>query len=118
MMSSTSIIFAARDLGIALSVNEDDRIRYTPKSAMPDWLLSEIKASKQALLFDLLLADALRYLAEHYVEGADLSVLDAPAERANVAYAAGDFAAYRVAIRLYVEVGVKEFQRVRREKVA
>lgn len=110
-MDATAIIFAARDLGIRLSATPEDNIEYRPKSAMTPELLVEIRANKRALLFDLLMADALRYLAERYVEGTDLSALDALEDRLEDAYAAGDLGVYREAIREYVKAGLREIGR-------
>lgn len=115
-MDATAIIFAARDLGIRLSVTRDDNIEYRPKSRMTPELLVEIKANKRALLFDLLLADALHYLAEQYVPGSNLSALDALdalEDRLEDTRAAGDFGAYREAIRAYVRAGLREFERAK-----
>ncbi len=114
-MNPTEVIFAARDLGIRLSATKDDRISYRPKSKMPGWLLEEIKANKELLLRDLLLRDALRYLAERYIEGANLSVLDASEYRINEAYSSASLEEYRAAIREFVKAGLKAYERVERE---
>lgn len=115
-MDATGIIFAARDLGIRLSVTKDDNIEYRPKSRMTPELLAEIRANKRALILDLLMADALRYLADHYVEGTDLSTLDALEDRLEDAYAAGDLEVYREAIRAYVRAGLREIERAKQAK--
>ena len=114
-MDTTAIIFAARDLGIRLSVSRDDRIEYRPKGAMAAELLAQIKANKRALLYEILLADALRYVAaEQYVEGADVgSVLDAHQAAIDEAYLAGDWPAYRAAIRNFVRAWLREIERAR-----
>ena len=115
-MDPTAIIFAARDLGIRLSVSRDDRIEYGPRSAMPAGLLVEIKANKRALLYDVLLSDALRYVAvEAYVQGADVgSVLDAHQNAIDAAYLTRDWPAYRAAVRELVKAGLRENGRVKR----
>jgi hypothetical protein len=102
------IVFAARALSVRLSVTKDDRIEYRPRSAMPDELLAEIKANREALLFDVLLSDALRYvLVAHHVEGAAPgSALDAHQDEIDAAYLARNWPAYRAAIRAFVRAGL------------
>src|SRR3712207_4481042 len=112
-MNPSEIIFAARDLGIRLSITKDDRISYRPKSKMPEWLLEEIKANKEPLLRNLLLSDALHYIAKHYVDGADLSVLDSHEDRINEVYHTANREEYRAVIREYIKARLREFQRVR-----
>jgi hypothetical protein len=112
-VNATEIIFAARDLGIRLSVTEDDGIEYRPKSSMTPELLGEIRANKEALIRDLLMADALRYLSERYVEGTDLSALDALESQLEDTYADGDLVAYREAIREFVRAGLREIERAK-----
>lgn len=113
-MDATGIIFAACDLGIRLSVTQDDRIEYWPKDRITPELLADIKANKHVLLFDLLMADALRYLAGRYVEGTDLFALDALEDRLEYAYASGNLEAYRGSIRAYVRAALREIERAKR----
>jgi hypothetical protein len=109
----TAIILAARALGVRLSVTRDDRIEYRPRSAMTVELLEEIRANREALLFDVLLSDALRYaLVKHHVEGADPgSVLDAHEDAITDAYLARDWPLFRSAIRAFVRAGLREIER-------
>ena len=109
-MNAAEIVFAARDVGIRLSVTEDDRIEYRPKSRMTRKLLDEIKANKQQLVLDVLMADALRYLSKRYVEGTDFSLLDALESQLEDAYTDGDLGAYREAIRASVRAGLREIE--------
>lgn len=111
-MNRGEIIVAARNRGIQLSV-EDGRIAYRPRSRMAPELLAEIRANRDALLYDVLLADALRYLNERYVVGTDLSVLAAHEDEISAAYL-GDWSSYRRAVRGYVQAGLAEFERAKR----
>ena len=52
---------------------------------------------------------ALLYLAQHYVPGADLSVLEPWEDRVNAAAVEGDARAYREAMRGYARAGLKAF---------
>ncbi len=52
---------------------------------------------------------ALLYLAQHYVAGADLSVLEPWEGRVTAAAVEGDARAYREAMRGYVRAGLKAF---------
>lgn len=117
-MDATGIIFAAHDLGVRLSVTKDAHIEYRPKSRMTPELLALIRANKRVLLFDLLMSDALRYIADRYVEGTALSALNPPGDRLEDAYAAGDLEAYREAIRAYVRAGLRGIERAKREREA
>ena len=56
---------------------------------------------------------ALRHLARHYVEGADLSGIEAWEERADAAARGGDVLAYRDAMRGYVRAGLAAFRKAR-----
>ncbi len=115
-VNSYEIIFAARDLGIRLSVTADNHIEYRPASRMTPELLAEIKANKKALIFDILMGDCLRYIAGRYVEGTDLSspALDASEAQLNEAYFEGDLELYREAIRVYVRAALREIARAKR----
>ncbi len=115
-MSTYEIIFAARDLGVRLSVTAEGHIEYRPASRITPELLAEIKANKKALIFDILMGDCLRYIAGRCVEGADLSTpaLDASHDRLNEAYFEGEIEAYRAAIREYVRAALREIGRARR----
>lgn len=56
---------------------------------------------------------ALKHLARHYVEGADLSGLEVWEERADAAAQSGDVLAYRNAMRGYVRAGLAAFRKAR-----
>jgi hypothetical protein len=110
----TAIILAARALGVRLSVTRDDRIEYRTRSAMTVELLEEIRANREELVFDVLLADARRYLGERDVADSDLSVLaDLEIEELDPARLRGDWPAYRAAIRTYVRAGLSAIVRAK-----
>ncbi|MDP9438672.1 MAG: hypothetical protein M3P49_08000 [Actinomycetota bacterium] len=68
-MDSWGIRLSARDLGIRLSVTKDDELRCKPADRLTPELREEIRANREDLLYDVLLADALRYVAvERHVE--------------------------------------------------
>ncbi|MDP9486712.1 MAG: hypothetical protein M3Q49_13170, partial [Actinomycetota bacterium] len=68
-MDSWDIRLAARDLGVRLSVTKDDELRCKPADRLTPELREEIRANREDLLYDVLLADALRYVAvERHVE--------------------------------------------------
>lgn len=117
-MNSTEIIFAASDLGIRLSVTKDDGILCKPASRLTCALRMEIKANREALVRDVLMADALRYLADRYVDRTDLEALDDLEDRLEEAHAAGDLKAYREAIRAYVRAGLQEIERAHQSRGA
>ena len=115
-MNSTEIIFAAGDLGIRLSVTKDDGILCKLASRLTCALRAEIKDNREALVRDVLMADALRYLADRYVDGTDLEALDDLEDRLEEACAAGDLKAYREAIRAFVRAGLLEIERDSKKK--
>ncbi len=53
---------------------------------------------------------ALLYLAQRYVAGADLSVLEPWEDRVTAAAVEGDAHAYREAMRGYVRAGLRAFE--------
>jgi hypothetical protein len=113
-MNATEINFAVREPGVRLSVTEADRIEYRPKSRMTPELLGEIRANKEVLIRDVLMADALRYLSKRYVEGTGLSAMDALESQLEYAYADGDLVvACSEAIRAYVRAGLREVERAK-----
>ncbi len=68
-MDTWDIRLAARALGIKLCVTRDDVLTAEPARLLTPALRAAILVHKADLLFDLLLADALRYVAvEHYAE--------------------------------------------------
>lgn len=64
-MDSTWAMFRARELGVDLSL-EGDNIVARPASKLTRELRAAIQENKERLLRDLLLRDALRYIAKHY----------------------------------------------------
>jgi hypothetical protein len=114
-MDSWDIRLAARDLGVRLSVTRDDVLTAEPASLLTSELRGAIRANREDLLYDVLLSDALRYVAvERHVEGADPgAVLDAHQEAIDAAYLARDWPAYRASIRAFVRAGLAEIERAR-----
>ncbi|MDP9486245.1 MAG: hypothetical protein M3Q49_10780 [Actinomycetota bacterium] len=113
-MDSWDIRLAARDLGIKLSVSQDDELRCEPADRLTSELQQAIRDNRKAVLYDVLLADARRYLGERDVEGSDLSVLvDLEIEELDPARLRGDWLGYREAIRTYVRAGQAGIERAR-----
>ena len=111
-MDSTWALFCARQLGVELSL-DGDSIMARPARRLEPELRIAIRENKEKLVKDLLMRDALRFLNEHYVQGANLSVLDAHENRINDAYHTAALKEYRAAIREYVRTGLREFRRAR-----
>ncbi len=113
--NTRDVVLACRALGVRLRVTKDDDLRCEPASLLTPALREAIRVSRGELIFDLLLADALRYVAvEHYAEGADVgSVLDAHGDAIDAAYLARDWAAFRAAIRAFAAAGRREAERAR-----
>ncbi len=114
-MDSWGIRLAARALGVRLTVAKDDGLLCEPASRLTPALRAAIQDNKEELLFDVLLADALRYVAvEHYAEGADPGVvLDAHQDAIDAAYRRRDWPAFRAAIRAFAAAGRREAERAR-----
>lgn len=114
-MDSWGVRLAARRAGIKLTVTIDDKLLCKPASLLMPELREAIKDNKDDLLYDVLLADALRYVAvECYVEGADPgSVLDDHHVAIDAAFLAGDWPAFRSAIREFARSGRREAARAR-----
>ncbi|MDP9488454.1 MAG: hypothetical protein M3Q49_22165 [Actinomycetota bacterium] len=111
-MDSWGIRLAARDLGIRLSVTKYDVLLGEPASRLAPELRQAIRGHREALRYDLLLADARRYLGERDVEGSDLSVLaDLEIEELDPARLRGGWLGYHEAIRTYVRAGLREIER-------
>jgi hypothetical protein len=114
-MDAEQIRARARYLGVTLHVPKDrDVIIARPKSSVTPELAQAIRENKDTLMRDVLLHEALHYLNERFVKGADLSVLHAPGERLSAVHADGTLDEFRKAVREYVEAGLKEFERARR----
>ncbi|PLS83056.1 MAG: hypothetical protein CYG60_22810 [Actinobacteria bacterium] len=113
-MDSWDIRLAARDLGLRLTVTKDDGLRCEPADRLTAELREAIRVHKAHLLYDVLLADARRYLNDRDVAGSDLSVLaDLEIEELDPARLRGDWLAYRAAIRVYVQTGLREIERAK-----
>ncbi len=113
-MDTRAIRLAARHLGIRLTVTKDDGLRCEPASRLAPELREAIRDNRENLLYDVLLADARRYLGDRDVEGSDLSVLaDLEIEELDPARLRGDWLGYREAIRTYVRAGLREIERAR-----
>jgi hypothetical protein len=111
-MDSTWVLFHARELSVELSLDGDNIVARPARRLEPE-LRTAIRENKQKLVKDLLMRDALRYLNEHYVQGANLSALDPHENRINEAYHTAALEEYRAAIREYVRAGLREFRRAR-----
>lgn len=113
-MDPLDVRLAARRAGLRLSVTPDDGLLCEPASLLTPELREAIRVHRDALLYDVLLADARRYLGERDFEGADLSALaDLEVEELDPARRRGDWPAYREAIRAYVRAGLREIERAR-----
>jgi hypothetical protein len=111
-MDSMWVLFRAGQLGVELSL-DGDNILARPAGRLDPELRTALRKNKEDVVKDLLMRDALRFLNEHYVEGANLSVLDPHENRINEAYHTAALKAYRGAIRDYVRAGLREFRRAR-----
>ena len=111
-MDSTWVLFRARQLGVELSLDGENIVARLARRLEHE-LRTAIRENKEKLVKDLLMRDALRFLNEHYVQGANFSVLDAQENRINEAYYAAALKEYRAAIREYVKAGIREFRRAR-----
>jgi hypothetical protein len=111
-MDSTWVLFRARQLSVELSVDGDNIVARPARRLEPE-LRTAIRENKENLVKDLLMRDALRYLNEHFVEGANLSALDPHENQINEAYHTAALKEYRAAIREYVRTGLREFRRAR-----
>lgn len=111
-MDGTWALLTARELGVELSLNGGN-IRAHPASRITPELRTAVRENKQTLIKDLLMRDALRFLNEHYIEGANLCVLDLPEDRMNEAYHTAPLGEFRATVREYVRAGLREFRRAR-----
>jgi hypothetical protein len=111
-LNTTEVIQLAHALGVRLHVDDDNRLRARPKNRVTSDLRRGIQENKTELLYAVHLSEAMRHMANHYVEGADLSVLDPLEDRVDETYLV-DFEAFRAAVRELVRAGLAEFARVR-----
>ncbi len=114
-MDSWGIRLSARDLGIRLSVTKDDDLRCEPGERLTPEIRGAIRANREDILYDVLLSDALRYVAvECHVEGADPgAVLDDHQDALDAAYHARDWPGFRTAVRAFARAGRREAERAR-----
>ena len=106
----------ARHNGLTLRVPKDrDVVIATPKSRVTPELAAGIREHKDELMRQILLDQAMGYLADRYVSGADLSRLRSH-ERDLEEARDEPLGNYRQAIRAYVEAGLEEFDRARGQK--
>jgi hypothetical protein len=102
--------------GVTLSVPKDeDVIKAKPKERITEELAMNIKRNKDELMRYLLLQQAFTFLNQHYVKGADLSVLKKPGDRMDKAESMSE---YREAIREYVKAALAEFKRAKQSRSA
>ncbi len=111
--NTRDVVLACHALGLRLSVTKDDDLRCEPGEHLTPELREAIRVHREALLYDVLLSDALRYVAvERHVEGADPgAVLDAYQDAIDAAYRRRDRPAYRAAIRAFVRAGLRDIER-------
>jgi hypothetical protein len=108
-MDTTRIMRAAKDLGVDLSL-DGGNVLARPSGRLTPELRDAVRENKALLVKDLLMRDALLYLGERYVEGADLSGQDEWEDRINGAYPDGDQEEFRAAVRGYVKAGLRAFR--------
>ena len=112
-MHAEQIRARAKHLGVTLSVPKDrDVIVANPRSNVTDELADAIRENKDALIRDVLMRDALAFLNERWVRGADTGALHRAGERLNATFG-GPLPGYRKAVREYVEAGLTEIRRAR-----
>ncbi len=103
----------AKHLGVTLTVPKDrDVILASPRENVTDELAQGIRENKDALIRDVLMSDALAYLNQRWVKGADTSALHQAGENLNHYYHRS-LDKYRVAVRTYVETGLAEIRRAK-----
>ena len=107
----------ANRLGVAMEVPRDkDVVTLSPPERVTDELREAIRENKGWVMRNLLVEQAVRYLNENYVKGADITVLYEPGRRMDEAYSLEvPLEQYRQAVREYVRAGMREFRRVRAE---
>lgn len=117
-MNTTEILGCVERLGVRLDVQDDKIVCHRASNLTPE-LRDAIKENRDQLLMDVLVREALRYLDERYVEGADLSALSGPIhDEVCEAYGAGNLEAFRVAVSEYVREGLVAFETARIRSMA
>lgn len=112
-MDSTTIMFSCQELGMRLSV-EEKGIGVYPADLLTPELREAIKLNKPTLTKDLMLRDAYTFLADRYVEGADLTVLDGWRKVIGFTYLESDEEQFRYAVRGFTRAGLHAFRAARR----
>jgi hypothetical protein len=109
------VVKNAQHHGVTLYVPKDrDVIVAYPSQRLTEELKQGIREHKPALIRDILMRQAMEYLNQRYVEGADLNVLNGPEDEIERTYPADvPLSEFRKAVRGYVEAGINEFRRVR-----
>lgn len=110
-------------LGVSLRVHGEDLEYEGPEEAITPRILERLRENKHRLISIIsceteggryrLLQRALSYLAGRYVEGADLSLLDAYEEAVEQLYADGTPEEFYLAVQKFVRTAVREFERTR-----
>lgn len=105
----------ANRLGVEMEVPRDkDVVTLSGGERVTDELREAIRENKGWVMRNLLVEQALHYLNDNYVNGANLSVLHEPSKRIDSLYDLDvPFSQYRQAVREYVQAGMREFRRVR-----
>jgi hypothetical protein len=114
------LLIETQDKGIALRPVGAELEYEGPEESVSEELVANLRLHKRELLNLLrwdeevayqLIRDALAHLNEFYVEGSDLTVLDAWEDRIDDAYDREDMGALRIALKGYVSVGRSAFGR-------
>jgi hypothetical protein len=113
--TSADVLKNADHHGVTLRVPRDeDVVVARPASRLTEELKRGIQDHKDALIRDLLFRQAIEYLNERYVRGADLSVLHEPEDALEDVWPPEvPLSEFRAALRKYVEAGLAEYKRVK-----
>jgi hypothetical protein len=111
------VVKNAQHHGVTLYVPKDrDVIVAYPSQRLTEELKQGIREHKPALIRDILVRQAMEYLNQRYVKGADLNVLDEWEAEIDRTYDERiPFPKFREAVRSYVEAGLEEFKRARKK---
>jgi hypothetical protein len=117
--ASLDLLVEAHNKGVALRIVGNELEFEGPKESITEGFVVSLRLHKRELM-DLLkwdeelayrlIRDALAHLNEFYVDGSDLSVLDAWEDRINEAYGEEDMSALRIALNGYVNAGLLAFR--------
>lgn len=118
-VSASDVLANAEHHGIKLYVPPDKDVIRTDAERIPEELTNGIRAHKDQLIRDLLMQQAVDYLAKRSVSGADMSVLDEPGYRMNMLYESQHpLTEYRKAVRDYVTAGLREIRKARASRAS